>query len=281
MTTPRKVTYQVTGRPAIDGAGVHLTRVLGADTAEIFDPVLMLDSFDTNDPEKYRAGFPMHPHRGIETISYIKHGEMVHRDSIGNEASVTDGGIQWMCAGSGIMHEELIPVHERLLGAQLWLNLPQKEKMSDPLYFGIQSDEIETVHKEGVDVRVLAGSFEDVRGHQSTHLPVDYLELTMQPGSTITIPADQGRSVMMFTVLGSVSVEGTTVEEKTAAKLSDGDSVTISAGDTEALVLVFSSVALREPMAFGGPVVMNTREEVERAFFEMRMGTFLKHEMEV
>ena len=126
----RKVIYQVKGSPAVDGAGVHLVRVLGPDTVKEFDPVLMLDSFDSTNPPDYTAGFPMHPHRGIETISYVSSGQMMHRDSLGHSDTISSGEVQWMTAGSGILHEELLPAAERLLGVQLWLNLPAKEKMT-------------------------------------------------------------------------------------------------------------------------------------------------------
>ena len=130
----RKVIYQVKGSPAVDGAGVHLVRVLGPDTVKEFDPVLMLDSFDSTNPPDYTAGFPMHPHRGIETISYVSSGQMMHRDSLGHSDTISSGEVQWMTAGSGILHEELLPAAERLLGVQLWLNLPAKEKMTSPRY---------------------------------------------------------------------------------------------------------------------------------------------------
>jgi len=144
----RKISRQVTGFRTQDGAGVKLVRVLGNGTVEDYDPILMLDSFDSINPDDYTAGFPMHPHRGIETISYIYRGKMTHRDSLGNEDTIEDGEVQWMTAGSGILHEEKLPASERMLGVQLWLNLPAKDKMVAPAYRSIKNSEIEEIELE-------------------------------------------------------------------------------------------------------------------------------------
>lgn len=157
----RKVIYQVKGSPAVDGAGVHLVRVLGPDTVKEFDPVLMLDSFDSTNPPDYTAGFPMHPHRGIETISYVSSGQMMHRDSLGHSDTISSGEVQWMTAGSGILHEELLPAAERLLGVQLWLNLPAKEKMTSPRYHSIKNAEIPEIPLKGGMLRLLAGKYQE------------------------------------------------------------------------------------------------------------------------
>lgn len=275
----RDITGSVRGFNTQDGAGVKMVRVLGASTVEEYDPILMLDSFDSYDPADYRAGFPMHPHRGIETISYVVEGAMQHRDSLGHSATVGDGEVQWMCAGSGIMHEEMIPATGRLLGVQLWLNLPAADKMCPPSYHSVGSDEIPEVSLEGARVRVLTGSFQGVRGHRSDHLPLDYYDIVMDPGSSAEIPVDADRSVMAFTLLGDVTIADKPVAEKTAVKLSEGDVVKITAGTTEAHVLLMSSVALREPVAWGGPIVMNTRAELMQAYDDLDHGTFLRDEV--
>lgn len=270
----------VQGVKAQDGAGVQLVRVLGHDTTSAFDPFLMLDSFDSVDPREYTAGFPLHPHRGIETISYLCRGAMRHRDSLGNEATITDGGVQWMCAGSGIEHEEQIPAAERLLGVQLWLNMPAAEKMSAPGYHGIEASSIPEVPCGAATVRVLAGSFSGHRGHRGDHLPLDYYDVVLPPRASAEIPVEQGADAMAFTLLGDVSIAGTPIAEKTAVKLGDGDVLSVrNEGEGEAHVLYMASRALGEPIAWGGPIVMNTRSELEQAYRDLREGTFIRDEI--
>jgi redox-sensitive bicupin YhaK (pirin superfamily) len=272
----RRVKKVVRGFKAIDGAGVHLVRVLSNETVREFDPFLMLDSFDSTNPDDYTAGFPLHPHRGIETITYVRLGKMHHRDSLGFEDTVSDGELQWMCAGSGILHEETIPPAKRMLGVQLWLNLPHAQKMATPHYHAVGHDEIEDIPVEGGSVRLLAGTFEGHKGYQSSHLPLDYYDIGLEPGAALTIPVGKDRAVMVFTLLGDVTIGGTRLAEKSAAHLADGDSVTIKAEDKPVHVLFMSSKALNEPVAWGGPIVMNTEEELNTAFEELREGTFQK-----
>lgn len=161
----RKIKQQVTGFRTQDGAGVSLVRVLGNGTVQEYDPILMLDSFDSTNPDDYTAGFSMHPHRGIETISYVYRGFMTHKDSLGNEDTIGDGEVQWMTAGSGIMHEEKLPAAERMLGVQLWLNLPSKDKMAPPAYHSIKNSEIEEIEIENGKLRLLAGEYEGRKGN--------------------------------------------------------------------------------------------------------------------
>jgi len=275
----RKVVRQVTGFRTQDGAGVNLVRVLGHQTVQDFDPILMLDSFDSTDPNDYVAGFPMHPHRGIETISYIYQGKIVHRDSLGNEDAIADGEIQWMTAGSGILHEERLPATERMLGVQLWLNMPAKDKMATPAYHSIKKEEIDEIASDGVRLRLLAGSYGEEKGFKSSYLPLDYYDIHLDAGSSVTIGTDSDRSVMIFTLLGDADIGGVLVKEKTAAKLSEGDHVVITAGERRAQILFVSSMKLGEAVAWGGPIVMNTKDELQKAFDELRQGTFLKEKM--
>jgi len=272
----RKVSNKVKGYRTTDGAGVNLVRVLGGQTVEEYDPILMLDSFDSTNPDDYTAGFPQHPHRGIETVSYIYRGAMTHRDSLGNEDTIQDGEVQWMTAGSGIMHEERLPASERLLGVQLWLNLAAKDKMVPPEYRSIKSTEIEEIEFEGGKVRLLAGRYKGSKGYMSKYQPLDYYDIHLNPNASITIDTDNDRSIMLFTLLGDAYVGNDLVEEKTAVKLSKGEHVTIRAKDKKAQVLFISSLALDEPIAWGGPIVMNTREELNKAFDDLRAGTFLQ-----
>lgn len=272
----RTVKTTVKGFQTIDGAGVKLVRVLGNQTIKEFDPILMLDSFDSVNPDDYTAGFPMHPHRGIETISYVSRGKMVHKDSLGNEEAVTDGEVQWMNSGSGILHEELVPASERLLGVQLWLNLPQKDKMSKPSYHGIKRADIPEIPIEGGILRLLAGSYKEHQGYVGEHLPLNYYDLQLEAGAESTLTMGKDESVMLFTLIGDIEVDGQHIEEKTAVKLTEGDSVTIKNGDKPAQVLYIASKALNEPVAWAGPIVMNTEDEVKQAFVDLRNNTFVK-----
>lgn len=272
----RKITHQVRGYGTQDGAGVSLVRVLGNQTVDIYDPILMLDSFDSTDPNEYTAGFPMHPHRGIETISYVCGGFMTHRDSLGNEDTIGNGEVQWMTAGSGILHEEKLPAAERLLGVQLWLNLPAKDKMAVPAYRSIKNAEIEEIMFDWGKLRLLAGKFEEREGYLSKYLPLDYYDIHIDAGASVAVKTDGERSVMLFTLSGDAFVAGQSVKEKTAVKLTPGDYVEIKAAGGKSQVLFISSMRLNEPVAWGGPIVMNTREELNKAFDDLRKGTFLK-----
>jgi redox-sensitive bicupin YhaK (pirin superfamily) len=276
----RKITHRVKGYATVDGAGVHLIRVLGNETVKAFDPFLMLDSFDSSNPDDYTAGFPMHPHRGIETITFLAHGSISHRDTMGFEDTITDGEVQYMNAGSGVLHEEQIPAVPREYGLQLWLNLPAKEKMSSPLYHAIKKNEIQEIPFDGGTLRLLMGSFKTWKGYESHHLPLDYYHIKIEAGKTLTIPTEKDRSCMAFTLQGSATIGGEEVGEKTAVKLSEGDSVTIRGGKEGAEVMFMSSKALGEPVYWGGPVVMDSKEGLYEAFSELRRGTFLKEKME-
>ncbi len=275
----RKISQQVRGYRTKDGAGVNLVRVLGNQTVEEYDPILMLDSFDSTNPDDYTAGFPMHPHRGIETISYVYRGQMTHRDSLGNEDTIGDGEVQWMTAGSGILHEEKLPASERMLGVQLWLNLPAKDKMTAPAYRSIKNSEIEEIEIENGKLRLLAGEYNGRKGYQGKYLPLDYYDIHLNPYASITIRTDIERSVMAFTLLGNAYIGGELVKEKTAVKLTAGDHVEIKAIDQKAQVLFISSLYLHEPIFWGGPIVMNTKDELEQAFDDLKQGTFLQKEI--
>lgn len=276
----RKVINKVQGFRTKDGAGVSLVRVLGNTTVKDYDPILMLDSFDSIDPDEYTAGFPMHPHRGIETISYLYKGKMVHKDTLGNEDGIGDGEVQWMNSGSGIEHEEMVPAAKRLLGVQLWLNLPQKEKMSKPTYNKIHKDDIEEIDIDGGMIRLLAGSYKDHHGFKGEHLSLDYYDIHLEPNTEFTIETDPQKSIMIFTLIGDVYVGDEHIKEKTAAKLSEGDSLTIKNADSKAQVLFISSDKLNEDVAWAGPIVMNTSEEIRQAYLDLRNGTFIKDKIE-
>lgn len=267
---------KVTGFPAVDGGGVKLVRVLGHDTVREFDPILMLDSFDSVNPKDYIAGFPQHPHRGIETVSYVYKGRMKHKDNLGFEDTIGDGEVQWMTAGSGILHEEQLPPSDRLLGVQLWLNLPADKKMVQPEYHSIKADRIHEIPFEGGNIRLLAGNYKEYKGFQGKYSPLNYYDIELEPNSKIEIETAQDDSVMLFTLVSSVTVEGNHIAEKTAAKLTHGDSVTIESGAEKAKVLFIGSRTLNESISWGGPIVMNTEAELRQAFVELRNGTFIR-----
>ncbi|MDD7305064.1 MAG: pirin family protein [Peptoniphilaceae bacterium] len=276
----REVKTKVKGFRTIDGAGVSLVRVLGNHTVEEFDPILMLDSFDSTNPDDYTKGFPMHPHRGIETISYLYRGKMIHKDTLGNEDQITDGEVQWMNAGSGILHEEQVPAADRLLGVQLWLNLPQKEKMSHPTYNKIHKNDIEEIEIEGGYLRLLAGSYQGHEGFKGDHLPLDYYDIHLEKDAKITLNMKNDDSVMVFTLLGEISINGEKIEEKTAVKLTEGDELElVNIGDS-AEVLYMSSRKLDEPVAWAGPIVMNNQRELIQANIDLRTGNFIRENLE-
>ena len=240
----------------------------------------MLDSFDSINPEEYTAGFPLHPHRGIETISLIVRGNMVHKDSLGNEDAITDGEVQWMTAGSGIQHEERLPASDRMLGVQLWLNMPAKEKMAPPEYNAINKEEIEEIPIEGGILRLISGEHKEHKGFEGKYLPLDYYHIVLEANNKFLIETKENKSVMVFLLLGDAKVAGENIKEKTAVKLTEGDSLELEALDEDAQILFLSTDKLEEPVSWGGPIVMNTREELELAFRELRDGTFLKEEVD-
>lgn len=276
----RKIKNTVKGFRTKDGAGVSLVRVLGHDNVKEFDPILMLDSFDSTNPSDYVAGFPMHPHRGIETISYLYRGKMMHSDTLGNRDTISDGEVQWMNSGSGILHEERIPEAERLLGVQLWLNLPKKDKMSRPTYRAIGKNEIEDIKIDGGFIRLLAGSYKGHDGHKGDHLPFDYYDIHLEEGAELAIETGTEDSVMAFTLLGDASISDELVSEKTAVKLSDGDVLTLKGTSGGSQILVMKSRALKEPIAWAGPIVMNSQEELNAAFDELRRDDFIKDRLD-
>jgi len=272
----RKVIEQVQGFEAQDGAGVKLVRVLGHDNVYNFDPFLMLDSFDSSNPADYVKGFPTHPHRGIETVSYLAKGQMTHNDHLGTRQTIGDGEAQWLTAGSGAFHSEM-PSGDSLLGLQLWLNMPGEAKMTAaPAYHGITRDEIQEFPFEGGKLRLLTGEYRGHKGWQGQYLPLDYYDIHLEPHATLTLDVKAANTVMIFTLRGDVVTGGTHVGAKTAARLVDGDSVTIEAGDAGAEVMLMSAPPTGEPIAWYGPIVMNTQGEIRSAVSELNNGTFIK-----
>ncbi|MFV0413939.1 MAG: pirin family protein, partial [Oscillospiraceae bacterium] len=269
----RKIVQMVTGQRAVDGAGVHLVRVLGHDTTEAFDPFLMLDSFDSKNPEDYVKGFPTHPHRGIETVTYLIHGEIDHQDSLGNKGVIGDGQSQWMTAGSGIMHQEMPQPSPEMLGFQLWLNLPQAEKMTLPKYFDITPAMMEEEEIPGGTVRVISGQYGGAKGVKPHHIQASIYDVKLAAGAKAALPTTPGETVFVFLIKGGAVIEGKAIAEKTAVLFGEGDGIEVSAEENApARFLFFSAPPLHEGIAWGGPIVMTTRAELQTAFDELRQG---------
>ena len=275
----RTVEQVIAGTATQDGAGVKLVRVLGHGTTETFDPFLMLDAFDSKDPSDYLKGFPWHPHRGIETVTYLIQGDIEHGDSLGNKGSILDGCCQWMTAGSGILHQEMPQASPRMLGLQLWLNLPARDKMCDPAYRDIRDEDVPVVTDGGASVRVIAGSYKQTRGAaQGDYVKMRMLDIDLEPGAGFELETPQDETLFVYLVAGSGSfgAEKEAVGEKHAVLFSKGDGVTITAGTKGLRFILCQAKALDEPIAWGGPIVMNTRAELQQAFDELDKGTFIK-----
>ncbi|MCX6539652.1 MAG: pirin family protein [Acidobacteria bacterium] len=297
----RPVKRHLKSTPTIEGAGVRLRRGFGFGDTEAYDPFLLFDDFRGDHPDDYLAGFPWHPHRGIETITYVLAGTVVHGDSLGNQGSLGAGDVQWMTAGSGIIHQEM-PHGDglgRMHGFQLWANLPSSLKMTTPRYQDIRSSEIpEVTDDDGTRVRVVCGNFRGVGG------PVDgvaaepqYLDVWVPPGLRRSLPVETTRHAFAYVFEGSgrfahaseprpVQTERVGLVPQGAMDVADnrslvlfdsGDEVVVQAGDQGLRFLLVSGTPLQEPVAWRGPIVMNTQEELRTAFEEYQNGTFLKH----
>ena len=275
-TGPRRIAWSGAGMAASDGAGVKLTRVIGQPALQDLDPFLMLDEFGSDDPAAYIAGFPDHPHRGFETVTYMLAGRMRHRDNKGNEGLLTAGSVQWMTAGRGIVHSEMPEQEEGLMqGFQLWLNLPAKDKMTAPRYQDIAPERIPVATPApGVTAKVIAGELAGVRG------PVEagatepfYVDIRLEPGAALTVPLTPGHNAFAYVYEGQAEVADGVLERGRIGVLSDGDSVALTSASGARLILV-AGKPLREPVAKYGPFVMNTTDELRQAFADYQAGRF-------
>ncbi|MBX3112322.1 MAG: pirin family protein [Fimbriimonadaceae bacterium] len=281
--------------PTLEGAGVRLRRAFGFHDPGMFDPFLLLDDFRNDVPEDYLAGFPWHPHRGIETITYVLAGTVEHADSLGNRGAIEAGDVQWMTAGRGIVHQEMPQgdAQGRMHGFQLWANLPSSQKMTAPRYQEVKAPEIPVVKDDdGTEVRVVTGEFWGRRG------PVEgiaadpvYLDVFVPAGRRKVLPMDTRLQAFAYVFAGSGAFadasepqdmptdvpggDGTPVENRSLVLFSSGDEVVVEAGDEGVRFLLVSGQPLREPVAWRGPIVMNTQEELQKAFSDLRDGTFL------
>lgn len=296
----RPVKRIVQAVPTLEGAGVHLRRAFGFGQTEEFDPFLLLDDFRNENPDAYVAGFPWHPHRGIETITYVLAGTVDHGDSLGNRGSLASGDVQWMTAGSGILHQEMPKGDSvgRMHGFQLWANLPSSLKMTNPRYQDVPSGEIPSfTDDDGTTVRVICGDFRGKRG------PVDgiaadprYLDVSVPPGKSKRLKVETSRHAFAYVFEGSgsfrdastprpvrtdrVGPEGEETTELTGNRslvlFDSGDEVTVRAGDEGIRFLMVSGQPLEEPVAWRGPIVMNTQEELMQAYEDLRSGNFIR-----
>ncbi len=285
METLRKVVKITRGVPSVDGAGVKLVRVFGNNDTKDYDPFLMFDAFDSEDPEDYIKGFPWHPHRGIETITYLIHGNIEHGDSLGNKGYISDGDCQWMTAGSGIIHKEMPKASERMLGAQLWLNLPKKDKMTQPAYGDIKAEDIPVIDEEGIKVHVISGDYKGQEGaFEGKYVKATYLDVELpanrewhfinEPENTLFIYIFRGSAI--FDPEKSIDNSEDLIYEKQAVLFGHGEKFWIKAGDQDVRFILLSAKPLKEPVAWGGPIVMNTQEELRIAFRELKNNTFIK-----
>jgi redox-sensitive bicupin YhaK (pirin superfamily) len=283
MTT-RKLERVIPSIPASDGAGVKLRRSLGASQLARHDPFLMLDEFFSDDPDDYLAGFPSHPHRGFETVTYMLDGHMQHKDDHGNTGDLGPGDVQWMSAARGIIHSEMPQQTEgRMRGFQLWLNLPAKEKMKPAAYRDIKANEIPSVKSEGVETRVVAGTLGSTVGpiHGGSTDPY-YFDVHLTPGAVFEAALPAGHNAFLYVYEGEALVGAalTPLAHRSAGLLSaDEDSVRLEAGTKGARVLLLAGKPLREPVVQYGPFVMNTRQEIEQAIADYQAGTLSRGEI--
>ena len=278
--TVRPVRAVFAGIPTSDGAGVKLTRIIGQEALPDLDPFLLLDEFGSEDRAAYVAGFPDHPHRGFETVTYMLAGRMRHRDNQGNSGLLTAGSVQWMTAGRGIVHSEMPEQEEGLMqGFQLWVNLPASEKMTAPRYQDIAPERVPEVAVEGGVVRVLAGRFGTAEGPVAgVSVDPTYLDVALVAGASFRTEIPSGHSAFVYAFEGGVRVgagaESRRIESGELAVLGSGDTVAASADDGPGRFIFVAGRPLGEPVARYGPIVMNTRAELAQAFDDLRNGTF-------
>ncbi|MFH1805471.1 MAG: pirin family protein [Pseudomonadota bacterium] len=276
--SPRHVAQVIRAMDTSDGAGVSLKRSVGSPALDMLDPFLMLDSISTDKADDYIAGFPDHPHRGFETVTYMVEGAMRHQDSTGADGILRSGGVQWMTAGSGIIHSETPQQEAGLLqGFQLWINLPGRDKMKPPRYQNLEADEVvEITPKPGVDLRLVTGSVEGKTGPVSgiATAPL-FVDVKLAQGAEITLPVPHGHAAIAYVFIGTADIAGTSIATHHLAVLADGNEVTLRGGDGGGRLLLIAAAPINEPVARYGPFVMNTKAELMQAFDDFQKGRFV------
>jgi hypothetical protein len=275
-TKPRGIARIVSGMPTQDGAGVKLTRLIGTPQLAHVDPFLMLDAFGSDNPDDYIAGFPEHPHRGFETVTYMIEGSIAHADNHGGKGLVTDGGVQWMTAGSGVAHSEMpAQTNGRMFGFQLWINLPAKEKMRAPWYADIAATAIPSFAVGDAQVKLIAGEWNGHDGPGPERMTAPFIaDVTLIANAAAEVPVPEGHAGFVYVFEGALKVGSTSVSSGNIGVLSDGGALQASAGPNGARFLVVAGKPLREPIAKYGPFVMNTQAEIRRAISDYQSGRF-------
>ena len=301
MPAIRKIKKILKSKPTIEGAGVHLKRVFGFSEVPLFDPFLLLDDFRSDNPDHYLKGFPWHPHRGIETITYVLKGDVEHGDSLGNKGIISSGDVQWMTAGSGIIHQEM-PKGDgngKMYGFQLWANLPSREKMMDPRYRDVANEQIPEVKlPNDTTIKIIAGEVSGIKGPvQDIVIDPEYIDVTVPANSEFRHPTKPGHTVFAYIIDGqgycckeknpfTYEVEGINyfdiqrdpfVGNGTIVLFDEGDEIMVFTEEHKVRFLLISGKPIGEPVAWYGPIVMNTQEELQIAFEEYQQGTFIKY----
>ena len=272
MDTTRSIQKVIQGVQTTDGAGVNLTRIIGSMELNMLDPFLLLDEFGSDNPKDYIAGFPPHPHRGFETITYMLKGKFRHKDSAGNEGYLTDGSVQWMTAGRGVIHSEMPEQTEGLVrGFQLWLNLPKEKKMIDPAYNDIPAKKIPIVDFEGGSARIISGKYLGITGPGQPHTGVLYYDIDLDLSARFTMPIDNGWNAFIYIYEGSVRLDRE-INQSHLIVLDQEGELDLTAGKEGAKFIVVAGEPLNEPVARGGPFVMNSKGEVLKAFEDYQNG---------
>lgn len=275
----RSVLKKYPGRQSRDGAGVNLTRVFSHRDVKELDPFLLLDYFDSKDPSDYLNGFPWHPHRGIETITYLIDGKIDHKDSLGNKGTIESYGCQWMTAGSGILHQEMPKRSEYMLGAQLWLNLPKANKFAEPTYRDITAKDLEIYEDDHIINRIICGHYKGLKGPVSgTYVDPIYFDITIKSNGTFKHQIDEEEKVFLLMISGQIKFPDQSVVDEVETRgvlLNQGREIEITSNHGARFILM-AGKPLHEEIAWGGPIVMNTKEELDQAFKDLNQGTFIK-----
>ncbi len=274
----RRIIQTIKGQNTSDGAGVKLKRIIGTEELNQLDPFLLLDEFKNDNPDDYAAGFPDHPHRGFETVTYMMAGAFTHRDSNGHEGHLTAGSVQWMTAGKGIIHSEMPEQTDGLAwGYQLWLNLPAKLKMTNPKYQDLSSEKLPILEKDGIRVKILAGEYGGAKSPGKSFIPFTYFDIQLKPGAVFNHLAPSNQNAFIYVIEGKVKSgpEASQVKAGYLGVFGEGDSVQVQSGDDKPVHFLFASAQkLNEPVVRGGPFVMNTMGELKKAFYDYQTGNF-------
>lgn len=280
MSDRRSIRKVIAGTPKVDGAGVKLQRVFGYNEVTEFDPFLLLDSFNSKNPDDYIKGFPWHPHRGIETITYLVSGVIEHGDSLGNKGNILEGDCQWMTAGSGIIHQEMPKPSDQIFGVQLWLNLPARDKMTKPTYRDIKKDRIPVIEELNCEIKIISGIYKGNLGAiQPSFVNVLFLDVELKENSEWEIETVEDSTLVVYVLKGMGNFDSSKNEatsENRVVLFNKGKSLRVKASTEGVRFLLFQGAPLNETISWGGPIVMNTKEELSQAFKDIEEGKFIK-----